>query len=85
METINDDPPTTRTRMILEQMKKQDEAMRKHVEDQVRQVAGSIDAFRAEVRRRDEIKSGVLVRLWAWCKKVLSFAHAEADKIRLDD
>lgn len=75
-----DENITTRTRLaaIQKQMEEQEQQRKiEHSEmvERVKEIAAAIDSRNA---------TG-LTRVWIWVKKVLSFAHSEAEKIRLED
>jgi hypothetical protein len=66
---------TTKTKMLIRHIMRSD-GRQIEIERRVKEIAVAID------RRNGTKSSGTL---WAWAKKVLSFASAEASKIRIDE
>lgn len=76
MEFDENDTTRTRLRRAMEMIHQNEEKRREDnaaMEKRVKAIADAIDK-----------QNGERVGVWAWVKKILSFAHSEADKIHLE-
>lgn len=83
LSTAPDENVTTRERIRLameevREMEKRRNADHNDLVQRVKALAEAID-------RRDHRNVSFWVKVWVWVKKVLSVAHSEAEKIRLEE